>query len=122
MYKLETTFSEKEISVLESYKKNVIILDQIEFECYELAYNKKGKYSFEECFGKQENLNEKEMRYVKEMRYNRIIPKRAIKIYQYYLIETYDEPEIWHQGEMENNGNVEFYAKIESFEYALKSL
>lgn len=122
MYKLETAFSEEERRILEPYKKDIIILNQIEFECFEIAYDKKGELSFEECFGKQENLKEKEIRYVKEMRYRRIIPKRAIKIYQYYLIETYDEPRIWHQGEVENNGNVEFYAKIESFEYALQSL
>lgn len=115
MTELTTKLDENEQEVVDKWEdSNLLIFERIECKCYLLSV--KGKYGYEECFGKTTSEIEK------KQKYNLARPKKVIKYYNYYLLENQDEDGEWYIGEMQSNGNIEFYKCCSNLDYAFQSL
>ncbi len=112
---LNTKFSEKERKVLDKYLgKDYIILNSIVNSCYILNMN--GDYYYNDCFSHVNNES------IKNYKYNKVIPIRVIKVYDYYLMETSKEKGHWYRGEQDENQNIKFDSYSENLELAIRSL
>jgi hydroxymethylpyrimidine pyrophosphatase-like HAD family hydrolase len=115
MYILNSNFNENEKKVLEKYADSkYFILSNINEECYILCEN--GEYYYNACFKHIDN------EYFKNQKYEKATPCRMIKFYQYYLMETYEEPNIWYRGRKDENKNYEFDCFCDSLEEGLESV
>lgn len=112
---LVNCFTLEEQAIINIWKDSKLkILKEFEQKCYLL--NNNGKLTYEECFGKYSNS------FFNNQRYNLAKPRRIIKYYHYYLLENYLEENEWYVGEIQKNGNIEFYKCCESLKGAFDSL
>lgn len=115
MHKLSSDFDEDEIKLINKLAgENYEILVQIKGECYILCDY--GDYYYNNCFSHTDN------EFFKKQKYEQTIPHRAIKFYNYYLIEVQDEKEIWYRSRKDENGNFELTCYSEGLEDAFDSL
>ena len=115
MIRLNTDFSDNEKRVLAEYVgAEYTILDFIENESFVLC--EKGEFFYNDCFEKTDDD------YFKQLKYERIVPRRIIEFYQYYLMESKDEKNIWYRGRRDKSGNWEYDCYFESLEEILESL
>ena len=81
MIQLSTCFSDEETNVLSKYTgNNFEVLSYIEGVTYVLSEN--GEYCYNDCFDATDND------YFAQQKYEKVIPYRIIKFYQYYLMNT----------------------------------
>lgn len=119
MTDLISIFTNTEKKVLEIWKdKELKVLSEINCKCFIINWENKGKYNYEICFGKSNNNDYFE----KNKTFDIAIPRRIIKYYQYYLMETMEQLGIWFTGEKQVNGNLEFLWQFDSLEKAFDSL
>ncbi len=115
MHSLNTDFNENEKEILEKCAgRELSILSNINEECYILCKN--GEYNYNDCF--HYTYDE----YFKNQKYRKALPYRMIKFYQYYLMETHEEPNIWYRGRKDENKNYEFDCSCDDLEEVFDSL
>lgn len=101
MYSLNSNFNEEEKKILNEYAgNNYYLLSSIDEECYILSED--GEYYYNDCFNNSDN------KFLKNQKYEKAIPNRIIKFYEYYIMEAYGEPNIWYRGRRNGNKNYEF--------------
>ena len=114
MYRLSIDYSENEISVLTkcaggSYE----ILKSIEGESYVL--NEYGDYYYNECFCITK------VEFLAKQRYQKVIPYKIVKFYQYFLMNLEGE-NTWYRGRKDFNGNWEYDCYFDCLEEAFDCL
>lgn len=115
MSKLITDYTEKEQIIIEQWKdQKLIILEELQEKAYLL--NDSGDLKYEDCFG------EIGSEYFRQQRYYLAKPRRAIKFYQYFLLENDGEEGEWYVGERQLNSSIEFSKFCESLNAAFESL
>ena len=115
MYKLNTDLSNEDKRILTEYTNNDYeILPYIEGESFVL--NDYGDYLYNECFEKTE------IEFFAKKKKKKIIPYTIIKFYNFYLMNTEKERNIWYRGRKDTNGNIEYDCYVESLEEAFMSL
>lgn len=115
MIKLNTNFSNEEKKVIFKCAGNTFeVLSSIDGDSYVL--NEKGDYKYNECFI---NTN---VEFFAQQRYEKVIPYRIIKFYQYYLMNTQEEKDVWYRGRRDDSGNWEYECCSDSLEEAFDSL
>lgn len=113
---LSTIFSEEEKRTLYKWGGNSYeILSHIEGESYVLN-NLEGKYGYNECFSP---TNKKMFACQK---YEKVTPYRIIRFYDFYLMDTVEEKNIWYRGRKDVNGNWEYMCYSDSLEEAFSFL
>lgn len=128
IYRLDNNLSENEIDILSDYGmgiySDVQILSSFHNECFILLcadsryYRDKDKvFSFAECYGNYPHYFNKP-----QYLYYYCTPKRIVKFFHYYLIESHDFPEEWYRVEQQKNGNMILYVYSDSLEDALAGL
>ena len=115
MIKLNTIFSPEEKNILLQCAGNAYeVLSCVEGESYLLS--EKGDYLYNECFSPTD------IDFFAKQRYQKVIPYRIIKFYQYYLMNIENEKEIWYRGRKDSSGNWEYECYSDSLEEAFESL
>lgn len=115
MYKLNMDLTDDEKNVLVKCAGNDYeILSFVEGESFVLSEN--GNYLYNECFEMTD------VEFFARQKYEKIIPFRIIKFYQYYLMNTEEERAIWYRGHKDTNGNWEYDCYSDSLEEAFMSL
>ena len=115
MIQLSTCFSDEETNVLSKYTgNNFEVLSYIEGVTYVLSEN--GEYCYNDCFDATDND------YFAQQKYEKVIPYRIIKFYQYYLMNTKEELNSWYRGRKDSNGNWEYDCVSDSLEEAFECL
>ena len=115
MIQLSTYFSEEEKEILLKCAGSAFeILSHIEGDSYVLS--EKGKYCYNECF----DITDKE--FFKHQKYEKVIPYRIIKFYQYYLMNIREEVDSWYRGRKDSNGNWEYDCVSDGLEEAFECL
>lgn len=115
MFKLNTNFDEEEKKVIKEYGgENCEILSSVDGNSYIL--NEYGNLFYNDCFKKTDNV------FLKQQRYEKVIPNRVIKFYNYFLMETNVEKGIWYRGRMDKNGNWEYDCCCDNLEEVFESL
>lgn len=116
MIMLSTLFSEEEKRTLYKWAGNSYeILSHIEGESY-ILNNLEGKYGYNECF---KPTNKKMFA---SQKYEKITPYRIIRFYDFYLMDTVEEKNIWYRGRKDENGNWEYMCYSDSLEEAFSFL
>lgn len=111
---LNQDFSEEEKEVLREYAgDNYEVLAYIKGDSYVL--NNKGQYSYNACF----TPTEKEL--FAKQRYEKVIPYRIIKFYDFYLMNMQGDSE-WFRGWSHENGNWEYWCYCDSLAEAFAGL
>ena len=112
---LNTHFSDEEKRILLQYAGDSYeILTKIEGDSYILSEN--GNYRYNECFCPTDND------FFAKQRYEKTIPYRIIKFYQYYLMNVEEKKDVWYRGHKDINGNWEYECYSDSLEEAFESL
>lgn len=115
LIKLNQEFTKEEERIINIWNDEKLeVLDKIENICYLL--NSFGDLTYEECFGKTQG------EYFNNQKYFLAKPRRVIKYYNYYLLENKGEEGKWYIGEMQLNGNIEFFKCSETLSEAFDSL
>ena len=70
--------------------------------------NEYGDYFYNECFEKTD------IDFFAKQKYKKIIPYTIIKFYDFYLMNTKEERNIWYRGRKDANGNLEYDCYMES--------
>lgn len=119
MINLIHNFTETEKQALKIWQDNGLnILNKIDCKCYVINWNNKGEYNYISCFGKS-NRNDY---FEKDKTFDLVVPRRIIRYYQYYLMETMEQVGVWYVGEKQANGDIEFLWSFNSLEDAFDSL
>ena len=115
MIYLSTKFSVKENVVLQKYAGSEFeLLTKIEGDSYVLSES--GEYSYNDCF------ETTEIEFFAQQKYERVVPYRIIKFYQYYLMNTQEDVDVWYRGRRDRNGNWEYSCFSDSLEEAFECL
>lgn len=115
MIQLSTYFSDEEQEVLSKCAGDTFeILSHIEGDSYVLS--EKGEYCYNECF----DITDED--FFAQQKYEKVIPYRIIKFYQYYLMDTEEEVDIWYRGRKDSSGNWEYDCVSDSLEEAFECL
>lgn len=115
MIVLNTQFNDDERKILEQCAgKNFEILSEISGDSFVL--NLFGSLSYNECFDSISN------EYFAKQKYEKVIPYRVIKFYNYYLMNLEEEKYIWYRGRKDSSGNWEYECYLDSLEEAFISL
>ncbi len=115
MIRLSTYFSDEEKEVISQYAGSTFeVLSYIEGDSYVLS--ERGEYYYNECF---DTTN---VEFFAQQKYDKVIPYRIIKFYQYYLMNTKEEVDSWYRGRKDNNGNWEYDCVSDSLEEAFECL
>ncbi len=115
MIQLSTYFSDKEKGILSKCAGNAFeVLSHVEGDSYVLC--ERGEYCYNECFASTD------IEFFAQQKYEKIIPYRIIKFYQYYLMNMKEEADSWYRGRKDNSGNWEYVCVSDSLEEAFESL
>lgn len=115
MIELNTHFSDEEKKVLLQCAGNAYeVLSSIDGDSYVLS--DRGNYQYNECFYPTD------IDFFVQQRYEKVIPYRIVKFYQYYLMNTQEEKEVWYRGRKDDGGNWEYECYFDSLEEAFESL
>lgn len=115
MIKLSTDFSDEEREILRKCAGNSYeVLLSVDGDSYVLS--EKGSYLYNDCFMSID------IDFFAQQRYEKVIPYRIIKFYQYYLMDTEGEKDIWYRGHRDDSGNWEYTCYSDSLEEAFESL
>ena len=115
MIQLSTCFSDEEKAILSKYAGDAFeLLSYIEGEAYVL--NENGDYCYNDCFDVANDA------FFTQQKYEKVIPYRIIKFYQYYLMNTKEEVNSWYRGRRDSSGNWEYDCISDSLEEAFESL
>lgn len=87
----------------------------VEGESY-ILNNLRGTYLYNECF----TPTEKE--FFARQKYEKVIPYRIVKFYDFYLMNIKEERNIWYRGRKDDNGNWEYICYSDSLEEAFSFL
>lgn len=90
------------------------MLSQVEGDCYVLS--ERGEYCYNECF------DVIDIEFFKQQKYEKVMPYRIIKFYQYYLMNLKEEVDSWYRGRKDNSGNWEYDCVADSLEEAFECL
>ncbi len=99
MIRLTTKFIDSELQVLNELLGTYEILTFVEGKFF--ALSEYGENSYFDCFECIEDD------FFMQQKYELMKPKKVIKFYQYYIVETEEEPGIWYRGILRENGNYE---------------
>ena len=115
MIQLNTHFSEYEKEILFNYAGSAFeILPYVEGDSYILSEG--GEYGYNECFGITD------IDAFARQRYEKVIPYRVIKFYQFYLMNTEEDAGHWYRGRKDYSGNWEYDCVTDNLEEAFESL
>lgn len=115
MIQLSTYFSEKEKEVLFKCAGNAFeVLSHVKGDSYVLSES--GEYCYNECF----DMTDIEL--FAQQKYEKVVPYRIIKFYQYYLMNTKEEADSWYRGRKDKSGNWEYDCVSDSLEEAFECL
>ena len=115
MIKLSTFFSnEEKDTLLKCAGSAYEVLSSIEGESFVL--NDEGQFSYNECFSRTD------IDFFAQQKYDKVIPYRVIRFYNYYLMNTEDEKNIWYRGRKDKGGNWEYECFSDSLQEAFECL
>ncbi len=115
MIQLSTVLSNEEKAVLLKYAGDDFeLLSYIDGETYVLS--EKGEYFYNDCFDVTKNA------FFAQQKYEKVIPYRIIKYYQFYLMNTKEEIDCWYRGRKDSSGNWEYDCVSDSLEEAFECL
>ena len=115
MIQLSLHFTEEENAcLLDCTGGDFEILTFVEGDSYILCDN--GEYYYNDCF------EESHIEFFSRQRYVKVTPNRIIKFYNFYLMSTLEEPNIWYRGRKDAGGNWEYDNYSDSLEEAFDSL
>ena len=116
MVTLNTLFSEEEKAILYEWAGNAYeILSCVEGDSYVLN-NVEGIYQYNECFMPTDK------KFFSQQKYEKVIPYRIIRFYDFYLMNTEDEKNVWYRGRRDANGNWEYICCCDGLEEAISGL
>ena len=115
MIQLCTFFSDEEKEVLLQYAGRAYeVLSYIDGDSYVLS--EKDEYLYNECF------HVTDIDFFAQQKYEKVMPYRIIKFYQYYLMNIEEVKTAWYRGRKDVGGNWEYDCVSDSLEEALETL
>lgn len=115
MVRLSTYFSEEEKEVINKCAGSTFeVLSHVEGDSYVLCES--GEYYYNECFDMTD------IDFFAQQKYEKVIPYRIIKFYQYYLMNIKEDGNSWYRGRKDKNGNWEYDCVSDSLEEAFECL
>jgi len=112
---ISNKFTKEELDILKMYcGDKYVIVDEVNGESY--VFDLEGKYSYDQCFKASNND------YYKKKRYNKVVPIKKVKFYNYYIMCCNEYKGMWFQGRIDYNGNFEYTTNSDKLEYVLQAL